>query len=84
VKRKPEAELLDAKKLEQLEHQLMREIRAVRRRYSPKRYLAWIEAHYVCSMLNWCSTLDECMELRARLAPKFNAKRKRRRAHLTR
>ncbi len=30
----------------------------------PDEYLRYVEAMYETAMMNWCSTLDECIELR--------------------
>lgn len=62
-----DGELVDYKKLEAKEKELETELKEIKEIYTDKdEYIQWLEAMYVCSQLNWDSTLDECIHLRAK------------------
>jgi len=56
-----QCKVLDRRALE-----IEKELAYFRRKYSTKAYIKWIEAMYVCAQLNWDTTLDEVLELRAK------------------
>lgn len=61
-------EIVDRHKLELHESNSEDDLARIRLEHykdDPEEYIRWIEAHYLCSEVNWAMTLDECIRLRA-------------------
>jgi hypothetical protein len=63
-----ESQLTDLSKLDAHERDSVESLARIRQEHygdDPEGYIGWIEAHYLCSEINWAMTLDECIHLRA-------------------
>ncbi len=62
-------DLIDWAKLDENDKRVVAELKAMKKREG-KAYVASLEANYMCAILNWQLTLDECIRLRRDLALK--------------
>lgn len=62
-----DGDLIEWAKLDAHEKELSDSLKEMRERLGDD-YVASLEAHYVCAMMNWQMTLDECIRLRRDIA----------------
>jgi hypothetical protein len=62
-----EPELFDFGKLDKHERDAEEDLAQIRKEHypDPEEYILWLESHFLCVSMNWSSTLDECVYLRA-------------------
>lgn len=57
-------DVIDWKRIEQLEKRQAEELAYFKKKYKGKSYVRWLESMYDCAQLNWTFTLDELIRLR--------------------